>query len=184
MSHKVNNFDHRVDFFKVMVGLIFSQLYDAFPISKKLNIDKIAEAMYISSDSTGFRAIFDGSKFELILNSSLIWLKEEGFLRSGGDIDYFSNIVLTARAFTVIDNVPLDKGQDLKLLGFFAKRKDDKDRPEAKTPGLALRQLSKDIADQARKDVVKNVASSLTKATWHEVAQVVGQCIAGVAKGM
>jgi hypothetical protein len=111
-----------IDYFNEAVGLIFSDLYSAFP--KRIAVDPrgIAERMGVQlsfpeppkrpdlrlspiDDSPRFATLDTGVEFEAMLKSTKQWLQDEGFIR-GGDGEGRGQFQLTAKALTAMNATP------------------------------------------------------------------------------
>lgn len=104
----------RIDYFNLIVGQIFAQLYENFPVPTDLDEAAIAAALSVSakdmSDGYGspiyeFGKLPNGDNLHLILNAARMWLRDEAFIRAGGDWATVEP-VLTAKALAVMNAVP------------------------------------------------------------------------------
>ncbi|MGU3536802.1 hypothetical protein [Methylobacterium sp. A54F] len=105
----------RIDYFNTIVGLIFAQLYENFPIPTDLDEEAIADAMGIEKKvPKGFDAsegvyefglLPSGDSFHLILSASREWLRDEGFIRAGGEMATVEP-VLTSKALAIMSSTP------------------------------------------------------------------------------
>ena len=149
----------RIDHFNTIVGLIFAQLYENFPIPQDIDDSAIADAMGVqyaqrSSDPPiyDFDTLPNGDGFEWMMMAAMAWLVEEGFVRRDTEISS-SEPVLTAKALAVMNATP---------------------------PGLAG---GKSIGSQLS-DAAKGAGRTASNAA---IGDLVGQAIgaaAGLAKGL
>lgn len=104
----------RIDYFNLIVGQIFAQLYENFPVPTNLNEAAIAAALGVSAeDKSGgygspvyeFGDLPNGDSFYDIFTSARLWLHDEGFIRAEGDWAHIEP-VLTAKALAVMNAVP------------------------------------------------------------------------------
>jgi hypothetical protein len=111
----------RIDHFNTIVGLIFAQLYENFPVPTGLDEGAIADAMGVEKsvppgvDSSrklyNFGALPSGDNFYSILNASRQWLRDEGFIRAGGEWATV-DLVLTSKALAVMSSTPAGVSSD------------------------------------------------------------------------
>ena len=71
--------------FNTVVGLIFAQLYKAFP--EAINIDRfaVARAMGVPNSQWATYKLPSGTNFLAIWTHTIGWLNAEGFIRAAGD---------------------------------------------------------------------------------------------------
>ncbi|HEV7345793.1 MAG TPA: hypothetical protein VGN60_09215 [Devosia sp.] len=102
-----------IETFNTLVGLIFGQLYEAFPVPVGLNTDEIAQTLGVQGYTvreilTGrdivaeWGELMDGSAFWSFYSSALSWLCEEGLIRQVEPYEY----VLTSAALTALNARP------------------------------------------------------------------------------
>lgn len=105
----------RIDHFNTMVGLIFAQLYDNFPLPIYLDEAAIADAMDVPKQEVdvgmlrkqyNFGQLSSGDNFYPVLSGARIWLRDEGFIRARGELASI-DLVLTSKALTVMNATPI-----------------------------------------------------------------------------
>lgn len=103
------NLPPNVEEFNIIAGLIFAQLYQAFPVVVDL-IDRvaIAKAMGVADD----QALASGRTFNLIATYTIAWLSAEGYIRSGG-AHPAERVVLATRGLGAMNAIPPGLGQPL-----------------------------------------------------------------------
>ncbi|PLX36223.1 MAG: hypothetical protein C0606_16120 [Hyphomicrobiales bacterium] len=104
-----------IDLFNELVGLVFAQLYDRFPVASNIDRKKIGEAIgleLISSEinkkgqeQVKFVDPVEGLSFERLLLNTTRWLIHEGFIRSERN-DAMVSVVLTSKALTALNAMP------------------------------------------------------------------------------
>jgi hypothetical protein len=87
--------------FNTIAGLIFAQLYKAFPGTADIDRQGIATAMGVEEDK-----LPSGNPFVGVLSSTISWLEDEGFMRSYGTLPA-ERARLTARGFSAMSTEPL-----------------------------------------------------------------------------
>jgi hypothetical protein len=118
--------EKRIDHFNTMVGLIFAQLYESFPIATEIDEAAIADAMEVTKTRNPniewqevyeFGALPSGDPFRTILWAALVWLRDEGFIRGEGRDLPVSDIILTSKALLAMNAIPegLDKPLGARL---------------------------------------------------------------------
>lgn len=103
----------RIDYFNKLVGLIFAQLYENFPIAQHLDEAALADAMGVEATASpgidppvyDFGKLPNGDAFYLVLISANDWLEKEGFVRMDTMFGQ-SEPVLTAKALAVMNATP------------------------------------------------------------------------------
>lgn len=102
----------RIDHFNTIVGLIFAQLYENFPIPQGIDEGAIADAMgvgYTQRETDpplyDFAPLSNGDGFEWMVMAAMAWLVEEGFVRRDTEMSS-SEPVLTAKALAVMNATP------------------------------------------------------------------------------
>jgi hypothetical protein len=92
--------------FNTIVGLVFAQLYERFPIAiESLDRDKIASAMNVPPGEWSTYLLPSGRPFTEVLGHSLTWLSDEGYLRSRGSTTY-QLVALTQKGLATMNAVP------------------------------------------------------------------------------
>lgn len=116
---------NRIDHFNTMVGHIFAQLYESFPVPRDIDEVAIADAMGVPKRKRAgaFTELYDfgnlesGDPFGALLLPTLIWLRDEGFIRAEGRDYPASDIILTSKALVAMNATPagLDKPLGARL---------------------------------------------------------------------
>jgi hypothetical protein len=92
--------------FNTIVGLLFAQLYERFPIPiEHIQRQLIASGMGVSTATWETHILPSGRPFSEVLASSLNWLTEEGYIRSRGPGSY-EEVALTQKALAALNAVP------------------------------------------------------------------------------
>jgi hypothetical protein len=88
--------------FNTIAGLIFAQLYPAFPVLIDL-IDRpaIAKAMDVTEETQ----LSSGRTFNLVLSYTIAWLNAEDYIRSSG-AHPAERVVLSTRGLVAMNAVP------------------------------------------------------------------------------
>jgi hypothetical protein len=89
--------------FNEITGVIFAQLYAAFPDLTDINADRVAQALGHSRQDQ----LESGRTFAAMLSLTAGWLASEGFIHPFGD-HALSRVCLTAKALAAM-NVTLEK---------------------------------------------------------------------------
>lgn len=108
--------NRNIDFFNEIAGLVFAQLYEAFPIPIEIDRVSIAEQMAVEmgapirGDSPvrrvqSFGQLPNGVPFYQMSNATLIWLRDEGFIKARGEwCD--RDVCLTSKALAILNATP------------------------------------------------------------------------------
>lgn len=103
---------NRQDYFNLIVGVIFVELGESFPVPIDIDQGKIADIIGISKTLRcelpliyDYGDLSNGDSFLQILWYTLGWLRDEGFIRAEGDIAT-RDVVLTKLAHTVLNTTP------------------------------------------------------------------------------
>jgi|ERR1700716_2505993 hypothetical protein len=93
--------------FNVIVGLVFAQLYEQFPVPVgHLHEGAIGVAMGAAASSEwSAHALPSGRPLGEVLLHSVKWLSEEGYVRSGGLTPY-EQVTLTEKGLAALNSVP------------------------------------------------------------------------------
>lgn len=107
-----------IDRFNIVVGLIFGQLYNAFPLQVELDEEAVARGLGVAvkdespadwpSTATrilNFDNLPDGTPVRPFLYAATRWLTDEGFIRSSGPYST-EGMVLTTKALAVLNAQP------------------------------------------------------------------------------
>ncbi len=97
-----------IETFDKMVGYVFSELYESFPICLEIKANPFLKKIEMHSE-----------KNELILSETLFWLRESGFITFKSPIEksiskmdgviphpLFSCVVLTAKGLEILKKIP------------------------------------------------------------------------------
>lgn len=137
----------RIDKFNQLVGYIFDDLYNSFPVAERLDLEKMARrfdveseryvpnGMVISLRSRIYGDLFDGVNFETFFDNTLTFLVSEGFV-----YDERGEMRLTSKALTIL-NAPMEG------LGI--------------SRGSRLHEAVKEVGHEARKSAVSEVVGSI-----------------------
>ncbi|MBP0439550.1 hypothetical protein [Tianweitania sediminis] len=121
---------NNIERFNTIVGLVFEQLYRAFPVPITIDEPAIAKAMGLTvelkyhDDDPRFPPVAqignfdDGSSFNGMLWAALPWLVDEGYIRAQGQVRS-EEAVLTSKALSILNAAPESLGGTLgaKLTG-------------------------------------------------------------------
>jgi hypothetical protein len=88
--------------FTTIAGLIFTQLYNEFPVAATIDRTAIASAMGVANSSAHLQS---GRPFTDVFVHSLSWLSNEGYVRSAGLLPY-EQVTLTTKGLTALNAVP------------------------------------------------------------------------------
>ena len=107
-----SNLDH----FNAVTGLIFTQLYEAFPLTVRIDYVGILQALGLEPDlrhGTDGRQFVsqypdfeNGTNSSAVLNGAVSWLEDEGFIRKNS----YDEHTLTSRALAALNSVPESVG--------------------------------------------------------------------------
>jgi hypothetical protein len=98
--------------FNKVVGLVFAQLYEAFPQTKNLDRAAIAKAMGVSETDWTTHIFPSGMSFAHMLAHTLGWLNAEGFIRSAGGHPA-EMVTLTHKGLVALNAVPTGLQQSI-----------------------------------------------------------------------
>jgi hypothetical protein len=87
--------------FSEIPGVIFSQLYESFPILRDIHPDEVARTLGLSPDGK----MPSGRMFSDVLARTISWLDSEGFIHGAGLLPR-QRVVLTAKALSAMSAVP------------------------------------------------------------------------------
>ena len=94
--------------FNEITGVIFAQLYAAFPDLVDINVDRVAEILGHSRQDK----LKSGRTFAPMLSLTAGWLASEGFIHPFGD-HALSRVCLTAKALAAMNVIPEKLGGSL-----------------------------------------------------------------------
>lgn len=104
--------DSNIERFDELTGLIFSKLYQSFPIAIDLNVMQFSEALVYDKPLTEDDKYRGGEPFDFFDNT-MQWLIESGYVISRHNSSYaytFETCTLTAKALEVLKAVPHSVG--------------------------------------------------------------------------
>jgi hypothetical protein len=90
--------------FNIIVGLIFAQLYKAFPAVEDIDKAGIAKAMGVAGDWS-WHKLPSGRSFNEMLSYTIGWLNAEDFIKAYGGHPA-ANVLLTTKGLTAMNAVP------------------------------------------------------------------------------
>jgi hypothetical protein len=90
--------------FTTITGLVFTQLYKEFPVAVTIDQTAIESAMGVSAPSSS-HVLPSGKSFTEVFAHSLNWLRNEGYVRSGG-FPYGDQVKLTTKGLATLNAVP------------------------------------------------------------------------------
>jgi hypothetical protein len=92
--------------FNIIAGLVFAQLYKAFPVRVDL-LDRgaIAESMGVEGKDWGAHMLPSGRSFSEVLASTLAWLAVEDFIHASG-AHCAEHLTLTEKGLAAMKAVP------------------------------------------------------------------------------
>jgi hypothetical protein len=93
--------------FNTIAGLIFAQLYKAFPVVENIDREGIAKAMRVEGSSGDWSAhrLRSGRSFSEALSFTILWLKDEGYTRAYGTMPS-ERVTLTTRGLMAMNAAP------------------------------------------------------------------------------
>lgn len=104
--------DSNIDRFDQLTGLVFSKLYQSFPIAIDLNVMQFAEALIYEAPISEHEQRSGGEPYEFFDNT-IQWLIESGYVVSRYSSSYpctFASCTLTAKALEVLKAIPQSVG--------------------------------------------------------------------------
>jgi hypothetical protein len=94
-----------IDDFNKIVGLIFAQLYRAFPAPVDIDRHAIARALGVPDGEWPTYAMPSGRTFYDLLSNTIGWLQLEGYTKYFGDYPA-ENVILTTKGLQAMNAVP------------------------------------------------------------------------------
>lgn len=105
-----------IETFNAIVGLIFDQLYRAFPVDVDIDVEHIAKTLgygepILNMGRAGGYAGYDtgrlpdGTSVNEFVSAAADWLKSEGFVRTNPH-DPLVSVILTAKALAALNASP------------------------------------------------------------------------------
>jgi hypothetical protein len=91
--------------FSTIAGLVFVQLYRAFPGSEDIDREVIAKAMGVIGNDWGAHKLPSGRSFGEMMMHTTIWLLDEGYTRSRGSHSA-EKVVLSEKGLAAMKAVP------------------------------------------------------------------------------
>lgn len=104
--------DTNIERFDQLTGLVFSKLYQSFPIAVDLHVMQFADALVYDKPLNGEELYKGGEPLEFFDNT-ILWLIESGYVISRNSSSYaytFETCTLTAKALEVLKAVPQSVG--------------------------------------------------------------------------
>ncbi len=103
-----------IEEFNIIAGLVLAQLYKALPVRLDM-IDRavIAEAMNVPDVHWGTRKLPSGRSFKVVLDSTIFWLVDEGFVRSADNARGADCATLTVKGLAALNAVPDGLGRSV-----------------------------------------------------------------------
>ena len=89
--------------FNTITGLIFAQLYKAFPGVEDIDRAGIAKAMGVAGDDWSKHKLPSGRSFSDVLSYTIGWLKAEEYIKAYGP---HQNAMLTTKGLAATNEVP------------------------------------------------------------------------------
>ena len=91
--------------FNKVAGLVFAQLYKAFPILEDIDRKGIAKAMGVVGDDWTKHTLPSGRSFHEVLRWTILWLRDEGYTRAAGTLPT-EHVILTTKGLAAMNAVP------------------------------------------------------------------------------
>jgi hypothetical protein len=91
--------------FNTITGLVFTRLYEQFPVAVDLDRAAIETAMGAAFSSGSTNVLQSGRPFTEVFAHSLTWLSNEGYVRSAGPLPY-EKVTLTTKGLAALNAVP------------------------------------------------------------------------------
>jgi hypothetical protein len=93
--------------FNTITGLVFTQLYEQFPVAVDLDHTAIETAMGDAFSTGSTNVLQSGRPFDEVFAHSVIWLSNEGYIRSEGPSGLFmKQVTLTTKGLAALNAVP------------------------------------------------------------------------------
>lgn len=93
-----------VEEFSKIAGLIFAQLYEAFPVTVNIDSDAVAEAMGVKGKDWFAHKLASGRSFGEVFGCTIAWLASEDYIRSGGSHPA-AHVILTTRGLQAMNAI-------------------------------------------------------------------------------
>jgi hypothetical protein len=91
--------------FNTITGLIFAQLYKAFPANEDIDKVGIAKAMGVVGNDWGQYKLPSGRSFNEVFGATITWLNIEEYIRSFGTHPS-ERVLLTTKGLAAMSSVP------------------------------------------------------------------------------
>jgi hypothetical protein len=91
--------------FNTIAGLVFAQLYEAFPSRKNIDYDRVARAMGVEGNDWSAHKLPSGRGLRATISETIDWLNSEEFIRSHG-LSPPERVTLTTKGLAVMNAVP------------------------------------------------------------------------------
>jgi hypothetical protein len=93
--------------FNTITGLVFTQLYEQFPVAVDLDRAAIETAMGAAFSSGSTNVLQSGRPFDEVFAYTLVWLSNEGYVRSRTPAGLFmKQVTLTTKGLAALNAVP------------------------------------------------------------------------------
>jgi hypothetical protein len=91
--------------FNTIVGLVFVQLYRAFPGPENIDREAIAKVMGVAGNDWGAHKLPSGRSFGEMITHTTIWLLDEGYTRTRGSHPA-EKVLLTEKGLAAMKAIP------------------------------------------------------------------------------
>jgi|ERR1700758_5027657 hypothetical protein len=92
-----------IEEFNTIAGLIFAQLYEAFPVPIDIDTEGIARAMGVAGDLTSHK-MSSGRNFSEIMVQTFCWLNDEQYIRTPSAV--YKQVTLTTKGLGAMSAIP------------------------------------------------------------------------------
>ena len=93
--------------FNQITGLIFAQLYEAFPIAEDIDKARVAKAMGADNQNWPTHVLKSGLTLNDMIAHTIGWLNREGFINANGSHPA-ERVVLTTKGLTAMNVTPAE----------------------------------------------------------------------------
>lgn len=101
-----------VEEFNIVAGLVFGQLYKAFPVLIDLNREAIAEAMGFGGKDWAAHRMPSGRTLSEVVAYTISWLNVENYIRASG-AHPAERVALTTKGLAALNAVPPGLGRSV-----------------------------------------------------------------------
>jgi hypothetical protein len=88
--------------FNTLAGLVFAQLYEAFPSRKNIDYVRVARGIGVEGDDWSAHKLPSGRALRATISETIDWLNAEEFIRSHPS----EQVTLTTKGFAAMNAVP------------------------------------------------------------------------------